>query len=206
MNTLLPVLIAMTFFGVVHSLTAALNLKAWARRVMGERLYHGLYRLLYNILSVVTLVPALVAMVGLPDQTLYVISFPLSGLAVIVQLVGVVGVVASLLATDLFKFVGLTQFLMLLSGGALPLPDRPLVTTGVYRLVRHPLYFFSLLALWPLPIMTRNVLLFNLAATAYFILGSYPEERKLEAVFGEAYRQYKAKTPRLIPLPRLQAR
>ena len=39
------------------------------------------------------------------------------------------------------------------------------------------------------------------AITAYFVIGSWFEERKLVALHGEAYRHYRDKVPALLPLP-----
>jgi protein-S-isoprenylcysteine O-methyltransferase Ste14 len=74
------------------------------------------------------------------------------------------------------------------------------VTRGSYAYVRHPLYFFSLLLIWFLPIMTLSALLFSSMATLYFWIGSIYEERRLSATFGDAYSQYKQRVPRLIPI------
>jgi methanethiol S-methyltransferase len=75
-----------------------------------------------------------------------------------------------------------------------------LVTRGLYRVVRHPLYTFSLLFLWLSPSVSQNSLTLYIGATLYFIIGAYFEERKLLRDFGEAYAEYKRKTPMLIPL------
>jgi len=77
------------------------------------------------------------------------------------------------------------------------------VINGMYRFVRHPLYFFSLLALWSMPVMTVNLLMFNIGATLYFVIGSRVEERRLVQSYGEAYRAYQQRVPGLIPLLRL---
>ncbi len=50
--------------------------------------------------------------------------------------------------------------------------------SGSYRLVRHPLYLFSLFLFRLFPCMTDLTLAFFLAATPYFMLGTFPEERK----------------------------
>ena len=61
-NQALAVLISLTAFAVVHSLTAAPASKRLVRDLFGERLYHGLYRLLYNICSASTVMPVLYVM------------------------------------------------------------------------------------------------------------------------------------------------
>ena len=87
------------------------------------------------------------------------------------------------------------------SGGQLPLADEALQTDGLYGWVRHPLYFFSLLALWFSPTMTDALLMFNIAATLYFVFGSLIEEQRMVNAYGDIYKQYQQNTSWMIPLP-----
>ena len=70
---------------------------------------------------------------------------------------------------------------------------------GVYRRVRHPLYFSCLLLIWSCPDITADRLLFNILWTIWIVLGIVFEERDLVASFGEAYRDYQRNVPMLIP-------
>jgi len=47
--------------------------------------------------------------------------------------------------------------------------------------------------------MTQNTLTVYVGATIYVLVGAYFEERKLLRDFGEAYAEYKRKTPMLVP-------
>lgn len=194
---------AFAAFAVVHSLTAGRGLKPWLKRRLGERIVEGWYRLAYNAFSVLTLLPLGVLFVLLPDSELYRVEGPAAWLMRLVQAVGVLGLVGALFVTDVWQFAGVKQAAAYLRGEPLPLPEPPLVINGMYRLVRHPLYFFSLLAIWPMPVMTVNVLLFNIGATLYFLAGSRVEERRLVRVYGDAYRKYQQRVPGVIPLLRL---
>jgi protein-S-isoprenylcysteine O-methyltransferase Ste14 len=89
-------------------------------------------------------------------------------------------------------FVGLRQILTDEENGKL-------VTGGLYRFVRHPLYTFGLLILWLTPSMTINSLIFYISLTVYIFVGTYFEERKLLREFGQEYADYKTATPMLIP-------
>jgi methanethiol S-methyltransferase len=71
--------------------------------------------------------------------------------------------------------------------------------TGLYRYVRHPLYTCSILILWLVPVMTVNLLAFNLGATLYMTIGAFFEERKLVREFGGEYEAYRRHTPMLVP-------
>jgi protein-S-isoprenylcysteine O-methyltransferase Ste14 len=96
------------------------------------------------------------------------------------------------LQTDSLSFVGLRQLFEKEKTGAL-------VTRGLYRVVRHPLYTFSLLYIWLSPRVSQNSLVFYIGVTLYVLIGAYFEERKLLRDFGEAYAEYRRKTPMLIP-------
>ena len=65
--------------------------------------------------------------------------------------------------------------------------------------MRHPLYTFSMLLIWFMPTMSVNLLIFNILATLYFVIGSIIEERRLTVDFGEAYTSYKREVSRFIP-------
>jgi hypothetical protein len=53
------VILVLLAFGGFHSLTAATRVKSFMHSLMGKRIYLGWYRLLYNVLSIITLAPAL---------------------------------------------------------------------------------------------------------------------------------------------------
>lgn len=74
-----------------------------------------------------------------------------------------------------------------------------MVTNGVNRWVRHPLYTAGLVFIWLIPIMTSNLLALNLGLTVYLILGAIYEQRKLVREFGEQYIRYQERVPMLIP-------
>lgn len=77
---------------------------------------------------------------------------------------------------------------------------------GLHKYIRHPLYLGTLLLIWSLLLLFP--LLSNFLAcvviTVYVLIGIQSEEKKLLLVFGETYKNYRAKTPRLIPRIRIQ--
>lgn len=195
----LTVIAAMLLFGVFHSLTAALVLKAGVAALVGERLYLGLYRLFYNLLSVITLLPVAWLLLRQPGELIWQISGLGAGLLLALRAIAALGVLVALLQIDLLRFAGLRQALAYVAGEPLPLPEEALSLRGLYGVVRHPLYFFSLLFLWATPSLSAAGLGFNLGATLYFLLGSLVEERKLLRQFGPAYRAYQQQVPWMIP-------
>lgn len=202
--TILDLVIFGTSFllwAIVHSITASTGFKDLAREWRGQRIYDGFYRLVYNLFALITFLPVLYLGGRLiPAQTLWSISFPIAILFVLVQLIGLVGLMVSLLQTDLLRFMGLGQAVRYFRGEQVINPAPQLVISGTYKLVRHPLYLFSLLVLWFFPIMTLTLLVFNICATLYFWIGSIYEERRLIAQFGETYAAYRRRVPRLFPI------
>jgi len=130
---------------------------------------------------------------------------PWAAVLIVLQLAALACLMLAVLQADPLRFAGLRQALAYWRGDPLPLPPEHLQTGGFYGLVRHPLYLFSLLTLWPTPIMTDSFLGFVVGATFYFLVGSMLEERRLAAEFGEDYRRYRRRVPWILPWPRPRA-
>jgi protein-S-isoprenylcysteine O-methyltransferase Ste14 len=193
----------MALFGILHSWLAGQNIKQAIRQRLGERVYQGFYRLGYNALAVATLGPVGVFVLLNPGQVIWQADGVARLLMILIQLAGVIGIVVSLLQIDFWRFAGLRQAKAYLNNQPLPLPDEPLQTRGLYGFVRHPLYLFSLMVIWPLSPMTESWLAFNFASTLYFTLGSLLEERRLIAAYGKTYLEYRQRVPWLVPFLRM---
>jgi len=87
--------------------------------------------------------------------------------------------------------------------------DHALVTTGPYRLVRHPMYSAFFLYCLGTFVLTSNWLMFVIYSSAvsfmYITRVSSEEEMMIER-FGDSYREYMDQTGRLFPLFRLGRR
>jgi protein-S-isoprenylcysteine O-methyltransferase Ste14 len=187
-------------WGVLHSVLAALGLKGWFYGRFGERAYAGWYRLLYNLLALLTFLPLyLLIPVLMPVEVLWQWQRPYLYLALGMQLLGLVGLAYALWVTDVWHFLGLRQLVAYWRHAEQSVPEPHFTAVGPYALVRHPLYLFSLMVLWFNPVVTVGNFVFYLLVTAYFWLGSVYEERKLVALYGEAYVAYQRRTPRLLP-------
>lgn len=192
------VFMSMVLYGVVHSFLAG-RFKLWFQDQFGEYVFHGLYRLFFNLMSIITLLPTLALMMSQGDKIVWEIDSSLHPLIVSVQIIGIVGLIVSLLQIDLGRFVGTKQLQAFLNDEQLPLPDESLQTRGLYRFVRHPLYLFSILAIWSVMSMSEAYLGFCLGATLYFVIGSYYEEKRLVRAFSNSYTDYQKQVPWLIP-------
>ena len=190
-------LTAVALYGVFHSLLASPPAKAAARRLFGTP-GTRLYRLAYNLIAVITLLPVLAIPAAYPGTTLYRLESPWLMAALVGQMLALALLAIGVLQTDVWHFLGLRQLVE-----AAPGQPPALVVRGLYRWVRHPLYTAGLLFLWLTPLMTSSILVFNFAMSVYILIGSVFEERRLLTEFGAAYVDYQRRVPRLIPGVRL---
>jgi protein-S-isoprenylcysteine O-methyltransferase Ste14 len=117
---------------------------------------------------------------------------------------GLLGLLLNLAGWLLFLlYAGMRIWATLYIGGA---KDRRLQTKGPYSVTRNPLYLgsisFALSAACFLKSFT--VIALALAAALFYFRWVIPaEEEVLEGIFGQAFRDYKRRTPRAIPRPSL---
>ena len=200
MLEVLKIWAALVIFGVIHTALASPGAKALARRVLGDHVADATYRLIFNALALISFGPATYLMVTLPDRALYSFPAPFDSIALLIQGLAVLGLIYAVYQMDWAFFLGLRQLVE-------PPPNTTidststshLVTDGLHHFVRHPLYTLSLVVLYLVSPMTLNRLAFVIGAHVYFYIGSIFEERKLVREFGDAYRDYQRRVPRLMP-------
>lgn len=74
----------------------------------------------------------------------------------------------------------------------------PMITSGFHAYVRHPLYAAAFVILWGAA-WTDLALATAVWGSAYLVIGARFEERRLERLYGDAYRAYRARVPAFIP-------
>jgi len=190
--SIITILLSLAIWGAIHSLLASHFAKDMLVGILGRGLGR-FYRFGYNVFAVVSFSPILYLMGILPDRMVYEVPSPWNLAMLAGQLVAAALLLVAFLQTDSLSFIGLRQFFEEKENSG------PLVTRGLYRMVRHPLYTFSLLYIWLMPTVSQNSLTLYIGATIYVLVGIYFEERKLLRDFGDAYAAYKRTTPMLIP-------
>jgi protein-S-isoprenylcysteine O-methyltransferase Ste14 len=192
MLELLLIACAWLAYGALHSWLAATQVKAWVERRWPAALPG--YRLLFNLLSVLLLLPVLWLTHGYEGAALWRVP---SWIAWPALAIAVMGFVWSMKWYDGATFLGLRQWRDRIG------PDGECDAfrlSPMHRFVRHPWYTLGLLALW-----TRDLnaawLVAALMVTLYLIIGSRLEEEKLVARYGSAYRRYCRRVPGLLPMP-----
>lgn len=72
-------------------------------------------------------------------------------------------------------------------------------TPFFYKWVRHPLYLGFILAFWSAPVMSCNRFVLATLLTLYILKAIQWEEKDLVAHFGETYKKYISKVPKILP-------
>ena len=179
----------------LHSLLASLGLKRWVARRWPRST--TLYRLAFNLLAVLLLLPPLWLTFALDGPYLWRWQGPWAWLSHLLTLAALVGFFWSLRYYDGSEFLGLRQW----RRGQRQVEDQEgFYISPLHRFVRHPWYSLGLVLVWTRD-MNGPLLLSAVAISLYFVFGSLLEERKLLVYHGEVYRRYRARVPGLIPLP-----
>lgn len=76
-------------------------------------------------------------------------------------------------------------------------PDMP--TTGLFRIIRQPIYLAFALTLWTVPVWTPDQLLVAVSLTAYCLAAPLLKERRFEARYGVRFQEYKRRVPYALP-------
>lgn len=180
---------------VLHSLLASLMMKRLLAKYFPSLMPY--YRLIFNIIALVMLLPLMFVMFIYPGEQLWqwqgFALYISSGLA----LLAVVGFIYSLKFYDLSEFSGSRQ---IRERNKRVEDQEHFKISPLHRYVRHPWYFFALVLIWTRDISTTQLVVY-LMLTGYFVIGSKLEERKLLAYHGEVYQKYQQKVAGLIPLP-----
>jgi protein-S-isoprenylcysteine O-methyltransferase Ste14 len=180
----------------------SISVTEYFKKLLGSK--YRFYRLLFNIISIVTLIP--VALYAYSVQTPAIFQWDgylrlgqvlILGLAVWFFFLGG-------RHYDIGQFIGIKQIREETADVAIT-ETGELDTTGVLQMTRHPWYLATLLLIWARP-MDVSALIVNVIFTGYLIVGTYLEEIKLVREFGENYQNYQQKVSMMIPYKWLKDR
>jgi methanethiol S-methyltransferase len=214
---------AFVLFALLHSLLASFKIKSILTYKIGS--WMALYRLVYNLIFL-WLFFFLFEILPRPDVELFELKFPWDIIILIPQFLSLAGIIWTFRYFSFFEFAGLSQIKRWKDGnfvGGMTKEETIIETQtedqqngriskdvfdekltlkieGPYKIVRHPLYLFTIIFLILRPTMDLFYLVFLIFLIAYFYIGSFYEERKLVSVFGDQYRKYQGSVPRLFPI------
>lgn len=116
------------------------------------------------------------------------------------QAAGLVLTIKATAELDALDLAGVRPMLDARRGSSATPQHVPLNTTGLYAVVRHPLYFGWVLFVFGIPDMTGTRAVFALVSTLYLVVAVPFEERSLVRTFGADYSAYQRRTRwRIVP-------
>lgn len=201
-------------YGLSHSLLAAPAVKRAVRRRVGDRAYHGLYRLGYNGVAVAGLAAVLREVVRRPGPTLYEVRGPAAGLLRAAQGLCLLYLLWGVRHAGVGHISGLANAARYLTGGPVeplaegqgPAPEElhAHAEGGPFRHTRNPLN--AGFAAVPLlnPRMTAAGAGFALLCLGYAVVGSHLTERRLRRAYGGDFERYQRSGPGFF-VPRVRA-
>lgn len=184
-----------TLWCFIHSILISRTVVRPVRKKLGDG--YRFYRLFYNTVSVVTLVPVLFYSASLSGDALFDWAGPWRPVQVLLALGALLFFATGARHYDLRQFVGLRQIAEHETGKGLT-ETGELDTSGVLGVVRHPWYAGGILILWARP-LDPAALITNAVLTVYLVAGAFLEEAKLVEEFGNRYRKYQEKVPMFLP-------
>lgn len=203
-NNVVYVTVTFVAFAFVHSVCVSETVKKLISSLMGEMFVRGTYRFLFTVFSVVTLVIFAYLVRAIPDHDIVLMNGVPRMIFHLFQLAGLVVGVLAFRNIKTGDFLGLSQLLAYMrygtvSGDIEGMRDNRLIVSGIYGVVRHPLYLGGILLFTFNPYITVNTLVVSILADLYFVFGAFIEEKRLIRRFGDEYIDYMNKVPRLVP-------
>ena len=187
--------VAWTAYCTVHSAMISETATGFLKRRLGDGF--RFYRLVFNSVAVLTLIPVLWYSHSLRQEAI----FRWEGVWLLPRYLllasGILLVVAGGRHYSLGQFLGVSQLRGPSSGGLAS--GGGIDSRGVLGLVRHPWYTAVVLLLWAGD-LDMSALVGNGVLTAYIVVGTLLEERKLVHEFGDAYRSYQRRVSMFVPL------
>jgi len=221
------IILCFSAWAALHSFLASRTAKDRARGLFGPSV-RVWYRFAFVVAAVLTLAPIAVLLFVLPNTLLYSVPSPWRWIMRAGQALSAILLLWTVLQTRPMRFIGVEQLLQWhrsrgegpaersrtwgpelpnandkAGGGSSRTPGKPrLIRRGLYGLVRHPMYLASLPVMWLAPAMTANRLTLYALISLYFFVGTFHEETLLIEEFGDDYREYQKRVPRILPMPR----
>ena len=178
-----------------HSLLISSFFTARMKDIWGAKFAY--YRLAYNSFSLLTLIPVVIYQISLPVK----IIFSWSGSWIVLKfgmyLASFVLFYGGYRIFDMRYVLGTKQVSEMREGRKTEVMDFNI--TAILEYVRHPWYSGAILLVWAFGPISDVSLVSKIILTAYIIIGTFLEERKLIHEIGEPYLEYRKRVPMLIP-------
>jgi protein-S-isoprenylcysteine O-methyltransferase Ste14 len=165
----------------IHSLLASTTVK--------KRFSFSGYRIVYTIISVVGFLALLLYNGSIASTPFFVSEGLPRYISLMLTTFGVMIIQTSFRQYSFKGFIGLSE------------EKSELRTDGVLKFVRHPIYSGTILIIVGFFLFIPNLptMVSCICMLAYIPIGMMLEEKKLLAMYGDSYREYRGRVPAFIP-------
>jgi methanethiol S-methyltransferase len=172
-------------FGISHSFLAATQVRAFFEKSINY------YRIIYNLISLFLLLLISIYSIDIHSHILLINHFLIKRIAALLVISGLFVLFGVAKQMDLYEFFGFGK----------EDNNGTLITSGWYKIVRHPLYFGLFLVFFGifLTIPTMKMFISFIFSQLYIIIGIEFEEKKLRRVFGQDYIDFSIGKKKFIP-------
>ena len=185
-----------TAYCALHSFLISIWFTNLMKRSLKE--YYAFYRLSYNAIALILFVPLYLYTIQTKSEVIITYSLPFTIIRyVLISISILISLKAFFFDYDYLTFFGIRQMFDFgkkksqdYSGG--------IRKEGLLGIIRHPLYLGVLLFIWCQTFCMTDIIV-NVVLTAYIIIGTRLEEKKLVLEFGDSYINYQREVPMLIP-------
>jgi len=160
--------------------------------------YYAYYRLFYNLISLVLIIPLLKYTDHLDSTIIINYGLPLTIVRYILISASIlIFLWAFFIDYDSLSFFGIRQIINQNRTKNIE-SSEGLKKSGLLGLVRHPMYLALIIYLWCQTFTLAGIVV-NIVLTIYVFVGTCLEEKKLVIEFGETYKNYQNEVPMIIP-------
>lgn len=180
---------------VLHSILISTTATEFLKRKLKKA--YKYYRLFYNIIALVTLIPVMIYTDSINGDSVIIWSGYLFIPQYFLLSVSIMLIISALFNYDLLQFIGFRQIFNNRTHRVLSTSGM-IKENGVMGLVRHPLYSAVFILLWARDLSIVSILM-NIVLSGYLIIGTLLEEKKLVAELGNEYKDYKNRVSMFFP-------
>ena len=187
---------------VLHSALISTTFTNFLKKKAGNA--YRFHRLFYNIFSIVTLIPVVLYTLSVKQQPFFVWDGYLLPIKYTLIATGIIFFILGGQRYSFSQFAGIRQIREGINHNLIN-KSGTLSSRGILGAVRHPFYAGIFPLIWARN-LDATIFIVNIIVSAYLIIGTILEERKLVLEFGNSYREYQQKVSMLFPFKLIKAR
>ncbi|RPI16383.1 MAG: hypothetical protein EHM58_11995 [Ignavibacteriae bacterium] len=182
-------------FCIIHSGMITQTATGFLKKKLGN--YYRYYRLFYNVVSLLVLVPIVIYSYSIKEEPFFTWEGYFLPVKYFLLAIGILLFILGSRHYSMSSFFGIAQIKENTNHNLMNETGK-LDSSGILGVIRHPYYSGVLPLLWSSD-LDNTTLIINVILSIYIVVGTLLEEQKLVHEFGNEYIQYKKKVSMLVP-------